>query len=205
MAGALGLAAMLPACAATPSTGPRSCAIDYADMRDRELAIIETAEEILSTVSESEPGPEQMAQLERGLALLGSRERVVDSLDLSIIESAAAMLASEDLWDWQDDRQCARADATISLFCALQFASIDATGSYQHRRTGLQEVRLALQDATPGRDYAHRLRDFNNDPRTSLEDVRAVLDTAYARVEYRLAMQQACEWIPPLMEMDLAA
>ncbi len=42
-----------------------------------------------------------------------------------------------------------------------------------------------------GREYEHRLRDFNNDPTTTLADVRGVIATARDRVASRLLAQTA--------------
>jgi hypothetical protein len=50
----------------------------------------------------------------------------------------------------------------------------------------LQEVRFAVEDATRGRRFDHRLRDFNNLPETRLEDVKRVLAVAKDRVRARL-------------------
>lgn len=44
----------------------------------------------------------------------------------------------------------------------------------------------ADDEATRGRDFEHRLRDFNNLPSTRLADVRAVLQVALDRVKSRL-------------------
>ena len=49
-----------------------------------------------------------------------------------------------------------------------QRACIDVLGNYDHRRVALQEVRFAVEDATRGQDFEHRLRDFNNLPQTTL-------------------------------------
>ena len=73
-----------------------------------------------------------------------------------------------------------------SLFCALQKACIDVLGAYDHRRAALQEVRFAVEDATRGRDFEHRLRDFNNLPTTRLADIKKVLRVATDRVKSRL-------------------
>src|SRR6266545_2037772 len=73
-----------------------------------------------------------------------------------------------------------------SLFCALQKACIDVLGAYDHRRVALQEVRFAVEDATRGQDFEHRLRDFNNLPTTKLSDVKKVLHIAMDRVKSRL-------------------
>ena len=90
-----------------------------------------------------------------------------------------------------DDRQCGAEDTTFSLFCALQKASIEVLGEYRHRRTALQEVRFALEEATAGREYEHRLRDFNNDPSTTLDDIKRVIRVARDRVAARIEEQNA--------------
>ena len=77
----------------------------------------------------------------------------------------------------------------VDLFCALQKASIDVLGAYDHRRVALQEVRFAVNDATRGRDFEHRLRDFNNLPTTRLADIKSVLQVATERVKARVKSQ----------------
>ena len=62
-------------------------------------------------------------------------------------------------------------------------------GEYDHRRVALQEVRFAVEDATRGKDFEHRLRDFNNLPTTRLADIKAVLQVATERVKSRLKVQ----------------
>lgn len=190
------LLAILQGCATSPEANQNGCEFAYAAAQAQELSVIERAERIAATVPVRDRKQADLVLLQEGFALLESRERVVDPLDVSIIESARAMLVSEDAWNREDDRKCDRSEPRISLFCALRFASVDVTGTYQHRRAGLQEVRIALQDAAPNRDYAHRLRDFNNDPRTTLADVWQVLDVAHARVNYRLWQQRACQFTP---------
>ncbi|MFZ2031701.1 MAG: hypothetical protein WAU68_15420, partial [Vitreimonas sp.] len=74
--------------------------------------------------------------------------------------------------------------------CALQRASMNVLGTYEHRRTALQEVRFAVEEASVGRRYDHRLRDYNNDPVTTLSDVRHVLEIARSRVGARLVAQR---------------
>jgi hypothetical protein len=59
-------------------------------------------------------------------------------------------------------------------------------GAYDHRRAALQEVRFAVEDATRGRDFEHRLRDFNNLQTTQLADIKDVLRVATDRVTSRL-------------------
>jgi hypothetical protein len=68
----------------------------------------------------------------------------------------------------------------------LEQACIDVLGQYDHRRVALQEVRFAVEDATRGRQFAHRLMDFNNLPETQFGDVKRVLQVAAERVATRL-------------------
>jgi hypothetical protein len=156
-----------------------------------ELAVIGEGERIAEAVEEAEWTPDQRRVVEQATQLLDSRARPVTTEDVAILDRALQLLASEATWDRADDRQCAPEDATFSLFCALQRASIETLNEYQHRRVALQEVRFALEEATVGREYAHRLRDFNNDPETSLADVRAVVITARGRIAQRLLAQNA--------------
>lgn len=125
-------------------------------------------------------------------AINNDRARPADGADLAILERAGEILASPDLWDRHDDRQCADSDTTYSLFCALQKASKEILGAYEHRRTALQEVRFAIEDARPGLEYEHRLMDFNDAQDTSFDDVKAVLAKAATRVRERLALQSQC-------------
>jgi hypothetical protein len=48
-------------------------------------------------------------------------------------------------------------------------------------------VRFAVEDATRGRDFEHRLMEFNNLPETQLVDIRRVLQVATERVKSRLS------------------
>jgi len=113
------------------------------------------------------------------------RERPVTEDDLNILHRAYEILHSESKWDREDDRVCHEEDTTWSLFCALQKASIEVLGEYQHRRVSLQEVRFAIVDASPGERFQHRLRDFNNT--RSFDEVKDVLAVAIQRVEARPA------------------
>lgn len=119
---------------------------------------------------------------------LERRDQAVTNEDLQILQRASELLKDESVWNRNDDRECADDEATgkRSLFCALQKACIDVLGTYDHRRVALQEVRFAVEDATRGKDFDHRLRDFNNLPTTKLADVQRVLKVATDRVAKRL-------------------
>jgi N-acyl-D-amino-acid deacylase len=122
---------------------------------------------------------------------LEQRDQPVTAEDLRILTKAAELLKDESVWNRADDRQCEDDEKTgkRSLFCALQKACIDVLGKYDHRRVALQEVRFAVEDATRGQDFEHRLRDFNNLPTTRLADIKAVLEVATGRVKSRLKSQ----------------
>lgn len=135
-----------------------------------------------------------------GLAVLGvagarlhrwqfeQRDRPVTADDLKVLDRSLAILKDDASWNRQDDRECAddRANRRWSLFCALETACTEVLGTYDHRRVALQEVRFAVEDRTRGREFEHRLKDFNNLPETRLDDVRSVLMVARERVAARL-------------------
>ena len=47
--------------------------------------------------------------------------------------------------------------ANAAFFAPLQKACIEVLGKYDHRRVALQEVRFAVEEATRGRDFQHRV------------------------------------------------
>ena len=106
--------------------------------------------------------------------------------DLAILDGADAILAEEADWNRHDTRECPPGATTFSLFCALQKASTDVLGVYDHRRAALQEVRFAVEDASKGREFEHRLMDYNNLPETRFSDIKRILAAARARVTARL-------------------
>ena len=65
-------------------------------------------------------------------------------------------------------------------------ATIEVLGEYDHRRVALQEVRFAIEEATRGQAFEHRLMDYNNLPATTLNDVWKVLDVATKSMRSRL-------------------
>lgn len=115
------------------------------------------------------------------------RDQPVTAADIEILDRATALLVDESHWNRNDTRECPPEARTLSLFCALQQASIEVMGSYDHRRAALQEVRFAIEDVSRGREFEHRLMDFNNLPETSFGDIRKVLSIARARTAARLA------------------
>ncbi len=119
---------------------------------------------------------------------LERRDQPVTNDDLLILLRTDELLKDESVWNRKDDRECDDDEASgkRSLFCALQKACIDVLGAYDHRRVALQEVRFAVEDATRGQGFEHRLRDFNNLATTRLVDIKRVLRLATDRVKSRL-------------------
>ena len=132
--------------------------------------------------------PQQSPQLTATSPELERRDQPVTNDDLRILLKTAELLRDESVWNRKDDRECDDDEATgkRSLFCALQKACIEVLGAYDHRRAALQEVRFAVEDATRGHDFEHRLRDFNNLPTTQLADIKRVLQVATDRIKSRL-------------------
>ena len=63
-------------------------------------------------------------------------------------------------------------------------------GHYDHTRVALQEVRFAVEEATPGKQFEGRLMGFNNLPETRFQDIKRVLRIARERVTARQKLPQ---------------
>jgi hypothetical protein len=161
-------------------------------MRSTLFVTVLLAVSLGSTANSQAPPAAQAPQITATSPELEKRDQPVSADDVTILVRAEALLSSDAVWNRADDRDCRDDEATgkRSLFCALEKASIDVLGSYDHRRVALQEVRFAVEDATRGRKFDHRLRDFNNLPETRLEDVKRVLAVAKDRVSARLKLKK---------------
>ena len=106
--------------------------------------------------------------------------------DLKILERATELLAVNSHWNRLDDRVCMRGATKWSLYCALHDASVEVLGRFDPRRAAVLEVSLAIEDATQGFELTDRFRDFNNNPGTTLANVRGVLEMARRRVAAKL-------------------
>lgn len=112
--------------------------------------------------------------------------------DLIIIQKADSILPDTSRWNRHDDRKCDDdiAEGKYSLFCALYKASVDVIGEYLHRRTVMQEVRFVIARYYRDRFNHHRLMDFNNNPETTLEDIRDVLAKSEDAIREQLEEKQ---------------
>jgi hypothetical protein len=110
-----------------------------------------------------------------------------NELDLKIIERAASILNSPDVWNRADNRVCKVAAQTQSFYCAVAKASVEVTGGFNHRRPAAELVRAIVEDRTKRRPYHHRLMDFNNDPTTTLADIQSIFSEAEKQIETHTA------------------
>ncbi|MBT8078464.1 MAG: hypothetical protein KJO31_07785 [Gammaproteobacteria bacterium] len=102
--------------------------------------------------------------------------------DVAIVERTIELLDDAGNWNRNDDRTCGPDKTGLSLYCALQRASIEVAGEFQHRAASLQQIRFAIERQHPQADYEHRLMDYNNDPQTSFEELHEMLRDALTRL-----------------------
>jgi hypothetical protein len=103
-------------------------------------------------------------------------------LDRKIVQRAAAILSSDGVWNRADNRVCPASATKWSIYCAMEKATAEISGGVDHRRPALEVVREIVEQRSSGRNYHHRLMDYNNDRRTTLADVRSLFDDALARM-----------------------
>jgi len=106
-----------------------------------------------------------------------------NDLDRRILERAAALFTSDAMWNRADDRNCPANATTLSIYCAEERASVEVTSGFHHRRPALELVREVVGERSKGKSYEHRLMDYNNDPSTTLADVRSLFAAALARIK----------------------
>jgi TonB family protein len=110
---------------------------------------------------------------------------VLTADDLRIVPRAREILHSEAVWNRADTRECPPDLKTFSLYCALEKATRDVTGSFEHRGIVMEEARAAIDEITHNKDYEHRLMGYNNDPGTTFADIRNVLRITEERLARR--------------------
>jgi hypothetical protein len=112
-----------------------------------------------------------------------SHEVPPSELDRQIVVRAAAILSSPSVWNRSDNRKCPAGATSWSIYCAAEQATIDVTGAFSHRRPAMEAVRQLIDERSIGRNYSHRLMDYNNDPSTRFEDVQSLFAEALARMK----------------------
>jgi hypothetical protein len=110
----------------------------------------------------------------------------VTKADLEIVKRAREILDSESKWNRADNRICPAEAKTVSLYCALQMATIAVGGKAEHRGAALQEARFVIDEIAADRNYEHRLMNYNNDPTTTFADIQEVLRITEGLITLRL-------------------
>jgi hypothetical protein len=110
------------------------------------------------------------------------KEIPAGTLDREILERAAKIIASDSVWNRADNRKCPATATTWSIYCAVEKAEIEVTGGFHHRRPAGELVREIVDERAKNRNYSHRMMDYNNDPTTTLADVRRLFAEALARI-----------------------
>jgi hypothetical protein len=105
--------------------------------------------------------------------------------DLRIVQRARQMLNSEQVWNRADNRQCPPHKKAFSLYCALEKATQEVTGTFDHRGMVMEDVRSVIDENMNPKDYPHLLMGYNNDPATTFADIQKVLKLAEERAAKR--------------------
>jgi hypothetical protein len=114
----------------------------------------------------------------------------VTEADLRIVHRASEILNSPAKWNRADNRECPPAQKTYSLYCALERATIEVSNKFEHRGAVMQQARFAIDEVlAKGNHYEHRLKDYNNDPKTTFADVQRFFTIVEERIKKRLATQ----------------
>jgi hypothetical protein len=129
-----------------------------------------------------EKGDDSVFSVPKGLQLTKT--------DLQVLRKADEILSDQTKWNRMCDRRYRKEDKTWSLYTALHKASLDVTGDFNHRLPALEEVRKTVDERTVGKNYGHRLMDYNNDPTTSFADIKKVLKSTIERVSKQLGEQR---------------
>ena len=109
--------------------------------------------------------------------------------DVRIVLRAKNILSSPSKWSRADTRICPKEAVTFSLYCALEKATDEVTGNFEHRGAAMQEARFLIDEITAKKDYEHRLRDYNNDRATTFADIQKLFQVLEKRIKNRLSEQ----------------
>ena len=111
----------------------------------------------------------------------------VTQADVQIVQRAQEILDSQSKWNRADTRVCPADAKTFSLYCALEKATDEVTGKFEHRSAAMQEARFVIDEIAPNRkNYEHRLMGYNNDPTTTFGDVQKFFRLLEDRIATRL-------------------
>lgn len=102
--------------------------------------------------------------------------------DVEILQAALLRFSSAKAWNRSSDQNCDDdAPGDESLFCALQVAVTSKMGRYHHATAAVDLVRAIISERFRDRYSGHILVDFNNNAKTTIGEVRALLEAAVSR------------------------
>ncbi len=114
----------------------------------------------------------------------------VNEADVRVVRRAKQILRSPAKWNRADTRICPAEAKTFSLYCALEQATKEISGNFEHRGAAMQEARFVIEEIAPNAGYyGHRLMDFNNDPDTTFFDIQKFFQVLETRIAARLTKQ----------------
>jgi hypothetical protein len=114
----------------------------------------------------------------------------VTLVDVKVVQRAQQILDSPSKWNRADNRVCPADAKAFSLYCALEKATSEVSGTFEHRGAAMEEARFVIDDIAPNRkSYHHRLMDYNNDPTTTFADVQTFFRKLQDRIAARLKEQ----------------
>jgi hypothetical protein len=145
-------------------------------------------------IADYEPRPEGAVSADVSRGLVGKPDSNVkprvSRTDLQIVARAEQILGSPAVWNRNDNRECPKGAKAVSLYCELEQATMEVTGSFEHRGAVMQEARFAVDEIDGNRNYDHRLMGYNNDRTTTFEDLKHVFRRTRERIEERLSKEK---------------
>lgn len=115
---------------------------------------------------------------------------VFDTQDLEILQRADALITEPSKWNRKHEGECDdnTSNDSYSLHCALVKASEEVVGVWEDepRRPAIRMLRLTLNKYQNRRFKGKPLRDWNNHPDTTFEEVKQVLKESIDEVKKQL-------------------
>ena len=112
-----------------------------------------------------------------------SAEPTVAKTDIEILKRARQILDSPSKWSRSRNQECPTEAKTFNLYCTLVKAATEVKGEFDDTSASIREVRHVIDEIAPNRkDYRARLIDYNEDPTTTFEDIRKLLQFVEERL-----------------------
>jgi hypothetical protein len=106
--------------------------------------------------------------------------------DLEIVETAAATLVDESVWDRSRNRQCSPGARTWTLYCALRDAIVEVTGEFHEYQPALVIMRQVIGNVFREMQFERPLIDYNAYEDAILSEMQGLLAMAASRIRTEL-------------------